>query len=580
MLSKLQNLSVSFYNPVDLNIFLANLTNTWGKSSKEILAESSIRTATTASSSSSSAAAAAPAVAEATTSAVARTNTEEEKPGNLGLVSLRSLDIKNRVPDTNYIRWRVFKNTLDRLPSLQHLALTGIGFIGGKSNTENNIAHGGYDHTIETIANTSASTIIPNGNSNLGAGAHYQGDPDDDDDDYDDDEDDEDDGEDDYQARSFENGSGESSRSYPQLRSLALSFCHCPVTIMLDLDRIFPKLTSLEVNKCRSTWLHVFEPDPLNPTSHLGMSLSLPSSTSSLTSTAATTVTMNTTSSTTVTTTTNTNITTTSATTTAGNAHGTTTAQNTVQRVPFAELTHLKLVERYGNEGLIYEIVKARPGLVSLETHQISFNIDTLLSMATFCSNHRRFFNRFSLLPCWNGLQTRRDYERLFEAPFLSRAKHIYIRQEITDKMYFASTLISLHIGAGLFKQAAIENDSVSVWNEILRKLPKLEILRIDRYIKDYQIFEGLGRSPPQTPPIEHSEADQSTSSLKLDQIIEAICPTASRDTGVIEDWTGERPYLRELHHVFRQQILIENSYNGSGSWSDSAFLAPRDLTA
>lgn len=394
LLSKLQNLSVTFFNPVDLNVFLTTLSSSSAKSPKEILAEGPVRMTTTLA---------------------------EEKVGTLGLVSLRSLDIKNRVSDTNYIRWKVFKNTLDRLPSLERLALTKIGFLGGKDVTENtNIAD--QDAPVEFVANTNGP-VFANANTStiLGTGPHFQG-VHEDEDDYD--EDDEEEGDDGDQARSFESGTGESSRTYPNLRSLALSFCYCPVTIMLDLDRIFPKLTSLEVNKCRNTWLHVFEPDPLNPTSHLGIPLA--------TATAAT-ITPSTTSASTTTTTTTTTSTTTATVAatigTTGNGNGV-TIQTTVPRVPFPDLTHLKLVEQYeGNEDLIHEMVKARPGLLSLETHQISLNLNTLLPTATFCSDHQRFFNRFSLSYCWSNPQTRRDYERLFEAPFLSRAKHLYIQQ-------------------------------------------------------------------------------------------------------------------------------------------------------
>ncbi|KAF9354506.1 hypothetical protein BGX34_010975 [Mortierella sp. NVP85] len=533
MLSKLQTLNVSFYNTVDLNIFLGYLASSsspsslLGKTSKEILAENALRTCFSMTAA-----------------------TGEERSRSQGLVSLRSLDIKNRVPDTNFIRWKVFKNTLDRLPSLLRLGLTGIGFLGGKDNTE----------TIG-VADPDATTPLPasataNESTNLGIGTHYQG-IHEDEDDYDDDDDD-DDGEDGEQTRSFESGNGEPRRTYPHLQSLALSFCYCPVTIMLDLDLIFPNLTALEVNKCRNTWLHVFEPDPLNPTSHLGMSLSLASLMSSFTSTAdsAATTTLPENANTITGAISAISTATTATTTTASNANAVPTG---TQRVPFLGLTHLKLVEQYeGNEDLIYEIVKARPGLVSLETHQISLNVDTLLPMATACSNHRRFFDRFSLSYCWSNSQTRRDYERLFEAPFLSRAKHLYIQQEITKKMQFTSTLISLHIGAGFSKQSAIENDSLHVWNEILRSLPKLEVLRIDRYIKDFLLFEGLGRSS--------SDSNNNSDSKSTGDLIAETTSTAATvregtgGGGAIDNWTQERPYLRELHITFRPSCVVQTA--------------------
>lgn len=249
---------------------------------------------------------------------------------------------------------------------------------------------------------------------------------------------------------------------------------------------------------------------------------------------------------------------------TMGATNGTVPQYIPVRRVPFPDLTHLKLVEQYeGNEDLIHEIVKARPGLLSLETHQISLNVNTLLPMATFCSENGRFFNRFSLSYCWSNPQTRRDYERLFEAPFLSRAKHLYIQQEITKKMHFASTLTSLHIGAGFSKQSAIENDSLPVWNEILRSLPKLEILRIDRYIKDYLLFEGLGRAVPTTPAVSGGRLNSNGSSKKSTRGSSPSGTTADRgqeETESIEDWTQERPFLRELHITFRPACIVKTA--------------------
>src|SRR5690242_12364894 len=60
-------------------------------------------------------------------------------------------------------------------------------------------------------------------------------------------------------------------------------------------------------------------------------------------------------------------------------------------------------------------------------------------------------------------------------------------------------TLTSLHIDAGFNDSQDFECDCspIPVWNAVLRRLPKLELLRIDRFITDYSLFEGLGRTPP-----------------------------------------------------------------------------------
>ncbi|KAF9109076.1 hypothetical protein BGX27_008028 [Mortierella sp. AM989] len=559
MTPKLESLSVSFYNTIDLNVFLATLIIYASNNSSEqvngVAATSSTSSGVTG------------------YHLTAEKDKEILKSKGCGFESLRSLDIKHRVPDINYIRWRVFKSALDKLPNLQHLSLTGVGFRGGKDIANPAIVTSATSNSAMTNTAPLAPFTVSNANSTATVTAPTPHDQDglgDDDDDDDDDE-----------PRSLEDGNPASSRTYPHLQSLSLTFCECPVPTMLDLDRIFPNLTSLEMNKCRNTWLHVFEPDPHNPTSHLGIS-SPASSVSSLHSDI------------------NTNP------TNANNFNN--SAACTANRcVPFPLLTRLKLVDRYeGQEDLIYEIVKNRPGLVSLETHQISLNIDTLLPMATHCTNESRFLTRFSLSPCWSNSSTRRDVERLFESPFLAKVNHLYVQQELTEKMFFSSTLTSLHIGAGFARDSVIEYDSVPVWNAILRRLPMLEILKIDRSIKDFLLFEGLGRSPL---PIENSDSslqyngDSETNGSANVPIIKDSVPApsetlletnpaissspSSSSTALstsatlqqeqqqqqqqeqqeqqqqptkVQDWTGERPYLQELHITFRVACVIQTA--------------------
>lgn len=64
----------------------------------------------------------------------------------------------------------------------------------------------------------------------------------------------------------------------------------------------------------------------------------------------------------------------------------------------------------------------------------------------------------------------------------------------------FGSTLSSLHIGLGYQRDCTFENDVVPYWNGILRALPNLQILKLDRYLRNFLLFEGLGRAPPKLP--------------------------------------------------------------------------------
>ncbi|KAF9580567.1 hypothetical protein BGW38_002726 [Lunasporangiospora selenospora] len=124
-----------------------------------------------------------------------------------GLDTLQSLEIRHRVPDINCIRWRTFKDALSSLPQLKRLSLTGVGFCA--ENEEHDDGFGGSapleDRTIEPTV------------------------------------------------------------QFPGMQSLSLTLCRSTKTALQDLDRIFPQLTSLEINTSRSfSWLQAFLRYPLN----------------------------------------------------------------------------------------------------------------------------------------------------------------------------------------------------------------------------------------------------------------------------------------------------------------------------
>ncbi|KAG0316788.1 hypothetical protein BGZ99_006668 [Dissophora globulifera] len=513
-ISNLQHLNVSFYKTVDLNVFLTGLA--W--SSK---------------------------------------GTGDTR----GLKMLKSLDIRHRVPDVNIVRWNVLKAAMRALPQLQSLSLAGVGFCTDKEAEErisdaaqspipfgNNTAG---NNAVPFMTTTTTTAITPTVSYNGSNSSNSRGSPSisngprdqpSTQDDYNNSHDDLDD----------------TTQVFPNLQSLTLSFCDCPVEAMLELDRMFPRLSSLEVNKCRNGWLQVFEPDPYNPTSHLGMHASSTFSVSSLGQSPGFGSGSNLTSSTT---TLDANKTT--------NGRG---GKHDTRLIAFPELSHLKLLERYeGHEDLIFEIVKARPRLVSLETHQISLNIETLLPAAHLCSDESRFMKRFSLSPCWSNSQMRRDFERVFEATFLAKVKHLYIQQEMTERMNFVTTLTSLHIGAGFARESVIEYDSLPVWNAVLRRLRNLEVLRIDRTIRDFLLFEGLGRRVESNStgedlcgrsffgmstsvPVERRTVS-STATTTMTNTISVPVDTAKDTT--MEDWTQERPYLQELQITFRAACIV-----------------------
>ncbi|KAF9272964.1 hypothetical protein BGZ68_001956 [Mortierella alpina] len=368
------------------------------------------------------------------------------------------------------------------------------------------------------------------------------------------------------------------NRTYPHIRSLTLAFGECPSSTMQDLDRIFPNLSSLELNKCRNNWLQAFEPDlarHLHPPhiqhhqhqhqhpppyqqqqhqyqhhfQHHFQQLSI---------------------------------------------HQQTPVSKLPPRPIFPHLTHIKLIDRHeGHQDLLFEIIKARPSLISLETQDVALNLDTLMSVAGFCAKEGRMMQRLSLAPFWSLAQTR-GFEKLYEAPFLSQVRHLYIQQELSEKIQFASTLTSLHIDAGFNDNQDFECDCspIPVWNAVLRRLPKLEVLRIDRFITDYSLFEGLGRTPPvaSSPPnltaeghalctslgkgLEEQEDGQAALKGEIngdtdnsdihdpergdDNSVLNLAKAAVDMPGHIEDWSQERPFLQELQITFRDACQVQ----------------------
>ncbi|KAF9959425.1 hypothetical protein BGZ72_009686 [Mortierella alpina] len=214
------------------------------------------------------------------------------------------------------------------------------------------------------------------------------------------------------------------------------------------------------------------------------------------------------------------------------------------------------------------------------------------MAVAGFCAKEGRMMQRLSLAPFWSLAQTR-GFEKLYEAPFLSQVRHLYIQQELSEKVQFALTLTSLHIDAGFNDSQDFECDCspIPTWNAVLRRLPKLEVLRIDRFITDYSLFEGLGRTPPLaiSPPNlagrGHARCTSSDKGLEAQEDEQAALKgevdgaTDNSETNpgygdanndvetakaqddkprLIEDWSQERPFLQELQITFRDACQVQ----------------------
>ncbi|KAG0206423.1 hypothetical protein BGX33_007431 [Mortierella sp. NVP41] len=432
---QLKTLSVAFYTTVDLTEFLRTLTGTSASSSK----------------------------ADGTAMAL-------ERKRGAGCRTLQSLDIKHRVPDINPVEWKALKAALDALPSLRHLSLTGVEFIGVVEPVEG----------VAGAGNLQGLTALLNGQSTLTTQFGYTP----------------------WHTTATSTLSTPTISSsptqpsqgvFPKLQSLSLSFCDCPASTMRELNRVFPKLTSLELNRCRSNWFQVFEPDPSMPASpHLGQATaSVTSFVSPATNAMSVSIATGTSSS---------HV---SHSTSSSSQSQTQHPTSVKPRVPFPELRHLKLTARQGYEILLFnlDLVAHRPHLTSVEIYDMSLKIETLSSLVSICKSEGRFLKRWAhavsgAYMSLDEIQTYLSWDEIQtnEVPSLSRVEHLYVQKP--GIVSVAATLTSLHIGdEGNFRGTfAMRPSAITMWNEILQKLPRLRILKIDQLLKDYCLFQYLGR--------------------------------------------------------------------------------------
>ncbi|KAG0279742.1 hypothetical protein BGZ95_000341 [Linnemannia exigua] len=436
----LKMLSVAFYTTVDLTEFLGTLTGTLPGSSHRV-------------------------------DGPAATEMGQGQGRGAGCGTLQSLDIKHRVPDINPIEWKALKTALDVLPSLRHLSLTGIEFTGGVDNNgEAGVPIAGINQTqgFAAILNGGGghSTLSPWYTTSAGGASNS----------------------------SFSKATLSSPQQqgvFPKITSLSLSICDCPAATMQEINRVFPKLTSLELNRCRSNWFQVFEPDPSMPASpHLGPT---PASITSFVSPASNAASVSTA----------TGIS--SSHVSHSTSSATTTPSAVLPRVPFPELWHLKLTARQGYEILLFnlDLVAHRPYLTSIEIYDMSLKIETLSSLVSVCKSEGRFLKRWAhsvsgAYMSLDEIQTYLSWDEIQtnEVPSLSQVQHLYVQKP--GIVSFASTLTSLHIGdEGNFRGTfAMRPSAITTWSEILQKLPRLRILKIDQLLKGYCLFQHLGRQP------------------------------------------------------------------------------------
>ncbi|KAG0329621.1 hypothetical protein BGZ99_001228 [Dissophora globulifera] len=272
------------------------------------------------------------------------------------------------------------------------------------------------------------------------------------------------------------------STSTSQLERLELSYCNITADYFNKMDELLPNLQALTMTGCSGPWLSVMT----------------------------------------------------------GESHA--SLLDAGLRTVFSQLKSLTLWQEFQTaRANLLQLVEGRPHLTSLETDVLSAPREALLELAQFCSrpastlqlkesgctdeasrvNPQYKFKRLALQTYMSPAYQIEELEIFYRSPCF----------QTLDMFAFASNLTNLHLGGEESCLLPPENDML---NKILRLLPNLEILKIERYIDNYQAFVGLGREP--TSPEDRLQPQVEEGAQK------------GRNPTCCVNWIHERPFLRELH--------------------------------
>ncbi|KAF8938391.1 hypothetical protein EDD21DRAFT_363213 [Dissophora ornata] len=311
------------------------------------------------------------------------------------------------------------------------------------------------------------------------------------------------------------------STLFPKLETLKLSKCNIPIEQFWDMDEAFPRLKALIMKGCSGPWLSAmtdhYRPSPLD---------------------------------------------------------GVTATAPATGRVAFAQLRSLTLwIEFQSGRARILSLLNGRPYMETLETDVLPDKRDGLFELAGYSSGSqssdssisgdgnpspgtiatkgsdtatriRHKFKRLALQTYVSPAYSVEELEEFYGAQCFQELEYVYmqIRELSTGLFAFAKTLRHLHLGGE--SSRLLQHEAMTL-NQVLRGLPQLEILKVERYMDSYQAFSGLGREAAvsagdRCAPGDNSDASQQEENTRV-------------------DWFQERPFLRELEiHICGSTSILE----------------------
>ncbi|KAF9205925.1 hypothetical protein BGZ49_003297 [Haplosporangium sp. Z 27] len=329
---------------------------------------------------------------------------------------------------------------------------------------------------------------------------------------------------------------------YTNMKTLKLTKCSFAEICILDMNIIFPMLRSLELVGCDPTWIRILE-RPLSP---------LPTQPSATQS----------------------------------------TQDVLAQEYSFPELRNLVFWLEYQSGRVEFKnLVLGRPHLSSLETDLLPLTRTSLMDLAECCSGstpsdtvssdtiyanttslvktapvaHK--FKRLAIQTYSSPPQPAEALERFYGSLCFNELDYVFVQNRtLSMKLFpFAKTLTRLYIGG---EESILNETEENMLRSILRELPVLETLRIDRYLSSYRTFQGLGRAPE---PSYTNVADLTTEATDLTDSTSDLIDHSSVSELRGWDWIKEGPFLRDLEFYVRLPIGLAGSIGPTGSllpWS------------
>ncbi|KAF9961455.1 hypothetical protein BGZ65_010682 [Modicella reniformis] len=198
------------------------------------------------------------------------------------------------------------------------------------------------------------------------------------------------------------------------------------------------------------------------------------------------------------------------------------------------------------------------PSSTSIEPSSTSIESDSSQATSKVAGSTidiRHKFKRLAVQTYWSTAYTRQELEQFYGELCFRELEYIFMQTEyLSMNMFpFAKTLRSLHIGGG---EHSLVPRRVDELNKILRQLPALEVLHIERYLDSYEIFAGMGREP--SPSSSHSEQEQNQQQQQQQQQQSLPCQV---------DWLNEGPFLHQLEfliHLPKEDRCLITREDGS----------------